>query len=116
MIKIFLSAAIILFSAQSVLASGVDGEIIDLTRTGMGIFAVLLFVTAYVLVVFEDQLHLRKSKPVIVAAGIIWVLVALSYQALGKPDHAHAAILGNLTEYAELFLFLRACQSDCVND
>ena len=93
------------------LASGSGGEIVNLTRSGMGIFALVLFVGAYTLVIFEEQLHLRKSKPVIVAAGIIWILVALSYQALGKPDHAHAAILSNLTEYAELFLFLLAAMT-----
>lgn len=94
----------------SAFASG-GGEIVDLTRSAMGIFALVLFVGAYTLVIFEEQLHLRKSKPVIVAAGIIWILVALSYQALGRPDQAHAAILGNLTEYAELFLFLLAAMT-----
>ena len=93
------------------LASGGASEIVDLTRSMMGIFALILFVAAYALVIFEEQLHLRKSKPVIVAAGIIWVLVALSYQALGKPDHAHTAIMHNLTEYAELFLFLLAAMT-----
>ena len=100
-----------LFSTQSAIASEGGGEIANLTHSGMGIFALILFVAAYLLVIFEEQLHLRKSKPVIVAAGIIWVLVALSYQALGKPDHAHAAILHNLTEYAELFLFLLAAMT-----
>ncbi len=94
-----------------VFAAGGASEIADLTRSGMGIFALILFVVAYALVIFEEQLHLRKSKPVIVAAGIIWILVALSYQALGKPDHAHTAVMHNLTEYAELFLFLLAAMT-----
>ncbi len=102
---------LILTSAQTALASGGAEAIVDLTRSGMGICALVLFVGAYALVIFEEQLHLRKSKPVIVAAGIIWVLVALSYQALGKPGHAHGAILANLTEYAELFLFLLAAMT-----
>ena len=100
MIKILFFTAAALCSAQSVMASGGGGEIADLTRTGMGIFALILFVVAYAVVILEEKLHLRKSKPVIVAAGIIWILVALSYQALGKPEHAHAAINENLTEYA----------------
>ena len=111
MIKLFFMAAATLCSAQSALASGGAGEIADLTRSSMGIFALVLFVAAYTVVILEEKLHLRKSKPVIVAAGIIWVLVALSYQALGKPDHAHTAVLGNLTEYAELFLFLLAAMT-----
>jgi len=106
---VFQIVFILLASLPASAASG--GEIADLTGTAMGMFAVLLFVAAYALVIFEEQLHLRKSKPVIVAAGVIWVLVALAYQALGKPDHAHAAILHNLTEYAELFLFLLAAMT-----
>lgn len=108
--SLLLALGMLLLSALPAAATG-GGEIVDMTRSGMGIFAVLLFVTAYSLVIFEEQLHLRKSKPVMVAAGVIWVLVALSYQALGRPDHAHGAIMHNLTEYAELFLFLLAAMT-----
>jgi NhaD family Na+/H+ antiporter len=87
-------------------ASTTTETIPDLTTTAYGLFGLCLFAGAYLLVIFEEQLHLRKSKPVIVAAGLIWVLVALAYQALGHPEKPHEAILGNLTEYAELFLFL----------
>jgi len=110
MMKLLFMTAAALFSAQPVMAAG-GGDIVDLTRSGMGIFALFLFVVAYAVVIMEEKLHLRKSKPVIVAAGIIWVLVALSYQALGKPDHAHAAIMHNLSEYVELFLFLLAAMT-----
>jgi uncharacterized membrane protein len=96
MFKKFWMTAVTLLSAQSALASAGGSEIVDLTRSGLGIFALVLFIVAYAVVIMEEQLHLRKSKPVIVAAGIIWVLVALSYQALGRPDHAHAAIMHNL--------------------
>ena len=107
---VLIQILLVLLAALPVSAAG-GGEIADLTTTAMGMFALLLFVAAYTLVIFEEQLHLRKSKPVIVAAGFIWILVALSYQALGKPDHAHAAIMHNLTEYAELFLFLLAAMT-----
>jgi len=102
--------AILLLPIQ-VLASGGGGDIQDLTRTGLGILSVVLFVAAYALVIMEEKLHLRKSKPVIVAARGIWILVALTYQAMGRPDHAHTAIMHNLTEYAELFLFLLAAMT-----
>lgn len=103
----FVSALI----ALPVWAGSESGAIQNLTGSAMGFIALALFVAAYGLVIAEEKLHLRKSKPVIVAAGIIWALVALSYQALGRPDHAHAAILHNLTEYAELFLFLLAAMT-----
>lgn len=78
----------------------------SLVNTGLGIFSVILFIGAYCLVIFEEQLHLRKSKPVLLAAGIIWVCVAITYTKLGFPHTAEVAIRHNLLEYAELFLFL----------
>ena len=86
-------------------------EFVNLTGTAMGIFALVLFVAAYSLVIFEEQLHLRKSKPVMLAAGLIWVLVALSYAAMGDTHTPHEAIKHNLIEYAELFLFLLAAMT-----
>ncbi len=107
-VRYLLSGAFILFtSASPVLASsGGGGESTNMTGTFLGIFALVLFVGAYCLVIFEEQLHLRKSKPVLLAAGIIWVLVALAYISIGDTHTAHTAIKHNLIEYAELFLFL----------
>jgi len=79
---------------------------VDLTGTFYGWLGLGFFVLAYALVIVEEKLHMRKSKPVMVAAGIIWVLVALAYAGLGDTHTAHEAIKDNLVEYAELFLFL----------
>ena len=49
---------------------------------------------------------MRKSKPVLIAAGLIWVLVALAWAGIGQTHRAEDAILHGLTEYVELFLFL----------
>jgi len=68
--------------------------------------AVAVFLAAYVLVVVEESLHLRKSKPVMVAAGAIWILAAFAYASQHR-SHLVAEILRhNLLEYAELMLFL----------
>ncbi|PID77630.1 MAG: sodium:proton antiporter [Deltaproteobacteria bacterium] len=77
-----------------------------LIGTAAGIFSLFLFLAAYTLVIFEEQVHLRKSKPVLIAAGIIWVCVALTFSGLGHPEAAEEAIRHNLLEYAELLLFL----------
>ena len=78
-----------------------------LTTTAFGYISFGLFVTAYLLVMLEEVTHLRKSKPVLMAAGIIWVLLAITYHEVGIPAHeAHAAIMHNISEYAELLLFL----------
>ncbi len=85
---------------------------VDLTVTPFGYASLALFVLAYSLVIFEEQLHLRKSKPVMMAAGIIWVLIALTYKQVGIPaETAHHAIIHNITEYAELLLFLLAAMT-----
>ncbi len=104
--------AVILLSNSVAIASGVNGDVVnDLTKTWFGYLAVFLFVAAYILVILEEQLHLRKSKPVMLAAGIIWVLVAIVYQQLGRPEDAHDAIMHNILEYAELMLFLLAAMT-----
>ncbi len=83
------------------------GEAVSLTSTIFGYASVGLFVLAYTLVIFEEKSHLRKSKPVMMAAGIIWVLLALCYRTVGIPaEQAHHGIIHNITEYAELMLFL----------
>lgn len=82
-----------------------------LVNTTMGYIAVFIFVGAYALVIFEEQLHLRKSKPVMLAAGVIWILVAATYIGLDMPKHAEEAIRHNFLEYAELFLFLLAAMT-----
>jgi NhaD family Na+/H+ antiporter len=87
-------------------ASGVIDQTIDLTSHWLGYTIIAIFVVAYILVVFEEQLHLRKSKPVLLAAGLIWILIAAYYSSNGMPDVAEVAIRHNFLEYAELFFFL----------
>ncbi len=84
---------------------------LDLTGSWFGIVSLLVFILAYVLVISEEFLHLRKSKPVIIAAGIIWTLVGVAYAMHGDQTTASAAIRHNLLEFAELLLFLLAAMT-----
>lgn len=93
-----------------VFASSGGGQIHDLTGSVLGIIALIIFIGAYALVIMEEQLHLRKSKPVMLAAGIIWVLIAFAYKHI-DPMIPHEAIKHNLIEYAELLLFLLAAMT-----
>ncbi|MGE4533130.1 sodium:proton antiporter NhaD [Halomonas sp.] len=79
---------------------------LDLTGSGVGTLSVALFVLAYALVMAEELLHMRKSKPVLVAAGLIWALVAWAYTGAGMPALAETAFRETLLEYSELLLFL----------
>ena len=84
----------------------------DFTTTGWGILAVVIFSIAYILVIFEEQLHLRKSKPVVVAAGFIWIIVAIVYAGADLPaKEAENALHHAIMEFAELFLFLLAAMT-----
>lgn len=110
--KLLLSctALLALLMPQLTLASGQVNN--DFTATGLGILAVVLFSIAYILVIFEEQLHLRKSKPVVVAAGFIWIIVAIVYAGAGLPTkEAENALRHAITEFAELFLFLLAAMT-----
>ncbi|MBT8134912.1 MAG: sodium:proton antiporter NhaD, partial [Gammaproteobacteria bacterium] len=57
-------------------------------------------------VMTEEFTVLRKSKPVILGAGLIWGLIGWFYASNGMPHEAEYAVRHNLEEYAELMLFL----------
>ena len=80
--------------------------LIDLTNSWAGYFALTIFILAYLLVIFEEAIHLRKSKPVMLAAGMIWAVIAIAYRGTGKEKALDAAAKFNILEYGELFLFL----------
>ena len=81
-------------------------ETLDLTTHWAGYLSLILFVLAYVAVVFEDRLHMRKSKPVLLAAGLIWALIGVAYLQAGQSDRVHSHAVEIIAEYGELFLFL----------
>ncbi len=88
-------------------AAGALGEnTLSLTNHVVGYTALAVFAIAYVVVMAEEVLHLRKSKPVILAAGIIWAMIAYVYAQNGMPHAAEQAVRHSLLEYAELMLFL----------
>nr|WP_233144523.1 sodium:proton antiporter NhaD [Methyloprofundus sedimenti] len=80
---------------------------LGLTGTERGIYTVLIFIIAYGFVMAEEFTGLRKSKPVIVAAAIIWAHAAVLAAEAGVSTEAlHQAFEFNLKEYAALMLFL----------
>ena len=90
-----------------VFASGGDSsQSLDLTDHWVGYTALILFVIAYIFVMVEEFTHFRKSKPVILVAGLIWGLIGWVYAQHGLPHAAEVALRHNLLEYSELFLFL----------
>lgn len=88
-------------------------SVLPLTGSALGMVAAAVFLIAYVFVVLEEHLHLRKSKPVMLGAGIIWALIA--WHAVATPtlgvDFAANAFRGVFLEFAELFFFLIVAMS-----
>ena len=77
--------SIFLYPALAWASSTNDGKL-DLTDHPLGLLAVGIFVTAYAFVVLEEKLHLRKSKPVLLAAGWSWGMWDWE-DANGLPHH-----------------------------
>lgn len=102
---LLLSLSALLFPAFAWASAG-GGETLDLTADTVGILSIIIFTLSYALVMAEEVTHLRKSKPVILAAGIIWAMIALTYASHGMPHAAEVAIRHNFLEFAELMMFL----------
>ena len=80
---------------------------INLTASYVGILSLITFVVAYAVVMAEEFSHLRKSKPVILSAAIIWAIIAFHFSSNKEYSHEiEYALEHNILEFAELFLFL----------
>ena len=81
---------------------------IDLTTSYVGYISILIFILAYAFVMAEEFTHLRKSKPVIISATLIWGIVAYYYSIhfKGSQEVVEHALEHNILEFSELFLFL----------
>lgn len=90
----------------SVVSAEIGNTQLNLTTHLSGYLVLLVFLIAYTLVILEEKLHLQKSKPVLVAAGIIWAIIAYVYKSHGLSDVAREALEHNFLEYTELFFFL----------
>ncbi len=106
--SLLLLSPMLLFASTSAESGGTS---VDYSGTVYGILSLAVFVVAYSTVIAEEALHLRKSKAVMVAAGIIWALVAVAYSASGRADETAGLLRHQILEYAELGLFLLAAMT-----
>ncbi|HIF50294.1 MAG TPA: sodium:proton antiporter [Thiotrichaceae bacterium] len=106
----FTILSLLLIMPAQVFASG-EAHLQDFTAHWGGIICIIVFCLAYSLVIAEEQIHLRKSKPVMLAAGIIWMIVAIVYNQHGDQHTAEIMVRHNLLEFGELFLFLLAAMT-----
>jgi len=102
-IPVFLSALPLLFGSIPAFAA----DSMAAPESGwIGWVILALFAMAYGFVLLEEKIHLRKSKPVTIGAGIIWIFVMLAYVHEGRTEEGVTLLRESLLEYAELMLFL----------
>jgi Na+/H+ antiporter NhaD/arsenite permease-like protein len=102
-----------LIPAPALASPGAAVERLDLIAHPLGWLALALFLVAYALVVFEERLHMRKSKPVMLAAALIWGMAA-TYGALTPEvgsERVPELFRHVFLEFAELFFFLIVAMS-----
>ncbi len=88
------------------LAEAATSSLPDLTGHWVGFLCLAIFVAAYVMVVLEEWSGLRKSIPVLMAAGFIWTLIGITYSLRGGAEAVTDMVRHGLLEYGELLLFL----------
>ncbi len=79
---------------------------LDLTQHWSGYLALTVFAVAYILAMTEEVTELKKSKPMVFAASLIWIFIAVFYTKAGMNEQAGVAFRATLESYGELFLFI----------
>ncbi len=78
----------------------------DLLNHPVGIISIILFIIAYAFVMTEEITHLRKSKPVLFVAGIIWAMIAWVGVQTGDSYAVKKELMHAFDEFNQLMLFL----------
>lgn len=78
-----------------------------MTTTWVGYLSLIIFILGYALVVVEEKIHMRKSKPIVLAGCLMWFFIGLYESQNGHGDsHAHDYVKHLIGEIGELFFFL----------
>lgn len=83
-----------------------------MTTSWVGYLSLIIFVLGYTLVVVEEKIHMRKSKPVILAGCLMWFFIGLYESQHGHGSgEAHQYVKHLIAEIGELFFFLLAAMT-----
>jgi Na+/H+ antiporter NhaD/arsenite permease-like protein len=83
-----------------------DSTMGNMTVTWAGYICLICFILAYTLVIFEEKIHMRKSKPVVFTGCFMWALIGIYEAQHGGEGHAHDYLKELIAEIGELFFFL----------
>ncbi|HNQ92799.1 MAG TPA: sodium:proton antiporter NhaD [Alphaproteobacteria bacterium] len=107
--KVFLSLLLCFIPGLAFAASDTLGEdtISSLLHHPASYAAIGIFVISYVFVLVEEKTSFRKSKPVMIAAALIWAMVSYAVHDVGMDtEDLHHAVSETIAEYGSLMLFL----------
>ena len=103
--KIRLTLALIttLLPTLAMASQSQGGGLSDAIDHPLAILCLIVFFVSYLFVMTEEHTGLRKSKPVMLGAGIIWIIIGLIAPGFNV-DHEQlkAAIYHDLDEYGSL--------------
>ena len=109
-VVVFLSVVTLFLPSLASAAEGTEianpGQPLDLTQHWAGYLALIVFSVAYILAMTEEVTELKKSKPMVFAASLIWIFIAAVYVGGGMSEQAGVAFRATLEGYGELFLFI----------
>ena len=105
MLKLLLLSFTSIFAFAS--GGGDAGAIPDITMTWVGFASLAIFVVAYYFVAMEEQYHIDKAKPALLAGTFIFMLIAFYYVLHGMDMNlVHTQAQHLILEIAEIFFFL----------
>lgn len=102
----FMLILLSILPTSSFAAEANSQQALDLTRHWAGYASVLTFAVAYLFAMLEEVTELKKSKPMLLAASFIWIMISSVYVSGGMDELAGHAFRASLEGYAELFLFI----------
>ncbi len=78
----------------------------------VSLLCLVIFIFSYIIVLAEEKIHLRKSKPVMLGAALIWLCIGLIAPTYGIDKKTlHHQVFHALEEYGALLLFLLAAMT-----
>ncbi len=79
----------------------------NMLNTWVGYISLIMFTIAYVLIIFEEKIHLKKSKPIVLVGCLMWMLIGV-YEMKHGGGHggAHEFVEHLIAEIGGLFFFL----------
>lgn len=99
-------SGLLMLCLPSVTLAAEPAKALDLTEHWVGYTSLVIFSIAYLLAMIEEVTELKKSKPMVFAASVIWILIAAIYANGGMSEQAGLVFRSSLEGYAELFLFI----------